>query len=179
MHEAAKEYGTALFALACEQHLEQELLEQSRELLALLEKHPAYVCLLSDPSVAKQQRVAQAKEAFEGRVHPFLMNFVCVLIEAGRAQALLDCIKVYERLYCEANGIGYARVYSAVALSEAQQRALCATLAAKTGKKVELTLHVDPSLIGGVRVSMDGVLYDNTVRFKLDQLRDTLSAVTL
>ena len=100
-------------------------------------------------------------------------------IEAGRAECLRECFKVYDTLYSEAHGICRANVYSAVSLSDAQKEALRHTLEKKTGKRVELLCHIDPSLLGGVRVAMEGELFDGTVRFKLDRLRDALSAVTL
>ena len=179
MREAAKEYGTALYALAAEEGLESRFLEETKQLDALLEKYPTYLQMLSDPSIPKKERAAQAKEALTGHFHSFLVNFVCVLIEAGRAGCLRECVKVYDALYCEAHGICRADVYSAVVLSVEQKETLKHTLEKKTGKRIELLFHLDPSLIGGVRVAMDGELFDGTVRFKLDRLRDSLSAVTL
>lgn len=179
MHEAAKEYGGALFDLAGDECLQDRLLTETRQLDALLAKYPLYMRLLSDPSVPKSERTAQAREALEGQFHSFLVNFVCVLIEAGRADTLRDCFKVYEDLFCKANGICRADVFSAVTLSDAQKETLRLRLEQRMGKRMELRFHTDPALIGGVRVSMDGALFDGTVRFKLDQLRDTLSAVTL
>ena len=179
MREAAKEYGTALYSLAADEGLEDRFLTETRQLDALLEKFPTYQKMLADPSVPKGERVAQAKEALVGRFHSYFVNFVCVLIEAGRADCLRECFSVYDALYSEAHGICRADVYSAVSLSDAQKEALRHTLEKKTGKRVELLFHIDPSLFGGVRVAMEGELYDGTVRFKLDRLRDALSAATL
>ena len=60
-----------------------------------------------------------------------------------------------------------AQVVSAATLDEEQVSALRYLLAQKTGKMVEVALTVDPSLIGGLWVSVDGYLIDNTVRKQL------------
>ena len=46
----------------------------------------------------------------------------------------------------------------------------------KTGKTVRLTVKVDPSLGGGLRVQMGGYRFDNTVVSRMDTLRRALLA---
>ena len=58
-------------------------------------------------------------------------------------------------------------------LEELQEK-LRQKLEAKTGKHVELTVKVEPDLIGGVKLTMGGVQYDGTVRHHLDELQRIL-----
>ena len=44
---------------------------------------------------------------------------------------------------------------------------------------MELTVTVDPDLIGGIRLTMQGVQYDGTVRHHLDELQRILQTSTL
>ena len=57
---------------------------------------------------------------------------------------------------------------------EKLQEKLRQKLEAKTGKHVELTVKVEPDLIGGVKLTMGGVQYDGTVRHHLDELQRIL-----
>ena len=57
---------------------------------------------------------------------------------------------------------------------EELQEKLRQKLEAKTGKHVELTVKVEPDLIGGVKLTMGGVQYDGTVRHHLDELQRIL-----
>ena len=58
--------------------------------------------------------------------------------------------------------------------SQEMQEKLRQKLEAKTGKHVELTVKVEPDLIGGVKLTMGGVQYDGTVRHHLDELQRIL-----
>ena len=56
----------------------------------------------------------------------------------------------------------------------AQQAALKAKLEEISGKQVVLHLNVDPQLIGGLRVDLEGRRYDNSIRTRLDRMRRSL-----
>ena len=64
---------------------------------------------------------------------------------------------------------------SASALDERQKNALIARLAQISGKTVRLRVSVDPSVIGGLRVDMNGHRYDNTISHRLDLMRRRLA----
>ena len=65
---------------------------------------------------------------------------------------------------------------SAVALTEEENAALRAKLSKLSGdRQVKLISSVDPSLIGGVRVEMDGRRYDNTIQDRLGRLKFSLT----
>ena len=44
-----------------------------------------------------------------------------------------------------------------------------------SGRQVKLITTVDPALIGGVRVEMDGRCYDNTIQDRLGRLKRSLT----
>jgi len=68
---------------------------------------------------------------------------------------------------------------TAVPLTEAQHGRLAEKLAKLTGKTVELTNRVDPSVLGGVRLDYDGKRVDGTVQSRLDSIRDLLKNTVL
>jgi len=68
------------------------------------------------------------------------------------------------------------RVVSAAALTEAQLSALKAALSKKTGGPVEISLSTDPSLIGGLRISLGGYVIDGSVKKQLSDMKDSLKS---
>ena len=64
-------------------------------------------------------------------------------------------------------------------LEDAAREKLRAKLAAMTGKTIELTVRVDPSVLGGIRLDMEGTRLDGTVRHRLDALRADIANVML
>jgi len=179
MSKATKEYARALADLAAEEGLEDTLRTQAAAVREILEGERGYCRLLANPEIPKAERVSLLREAFGGRVHPYLTNFLSMLTERGYAYRCADFLAEYERIYCERHQITTAVVTSAVPLSDSQKTRLREKLCQLTGKTVTLVLALDPSLIGGVRVQMDNTLLEDSVRGRLDDMRAALSDITL
>jgi len=179
MSEAAKEYGRALAELAAEEQLEERFLAETRAVRALFAENAEYARLLSSPNIPKGERIALLDQAFGGRVHPFLLNFLKLITERGYAFRTAEFLAEYDRIYCEKHGLVTAYVTSAVPLSEEQKIRLTDKLCTLTGKTVELACSVDPALIGGIRLTVNNKLFEGSVRAALDQMRASLAALTL
>lgn len=176
MTELEKTYGDALYQLALEEHLEGQLLEEMNGICALLRESPEYLRLIGSRALAKAERLALLDEAFGGRVHPYLLNFMKILCERGAFERIGGCKDAFVIAYNERHGIVPARVISATPLSADQEKRLIEALEKKTGKTILLQKQVDASLVGGMRVEMDGKRYDNTVASKMEHLRRALLA---
>ena len=68
-----------------------------------------------------------------------------------------------------------AVVTSAVRLKEAETVALRAKLEKKLGRQVTLQCHVNPELIGGIRVEVDGRVIDGSIRNKLEEIKEVMN----
>ena len=89
------------------------------------------------------------------------------------------CCRRYTALYNADRGIAQAEVTSAVPLSGQQLERLRAKLEEISGKKIQLQPKVDPSVLGGLRVSLEGKLLDGTVKGRLDDLRRKVSETVM
>jgi F-type H+-transporting ATPase subunit delta len=67
-----------------------------------------------------------------------------------------------------------AHVTSASKLTEGQSRALTEVLMKKFNKPVDFTETVDTSLIGGLRVRVNGRILDNTIKKQLNDLKENI-----
>lgn len=67
-----------------------------------------------------------------------------------------------------------AEVYSAVPLTDEQQKALSAALSRKFGKAIHLTLQVKPELLGGLTVRVGDLVYDGSLSHRLDKMKKVL-----
>lgn len=179
MSKAGAEYGGALFELAVEEGLTERLTPEVEEVARILSENPGYVRLLACPTVPVGERLAALREAFEGKIHARLLSFLLLMTENRRAAYLPDALIEYRRLFREYAGIATGRAESAVPLTDGQKERLTAALSRRIGKRVELTYTVDPALLGGVRVTVDGRLFDGTVSEKLAGIREEFSALTL
>ena len=175
MTHFAREYGNALFDLAREENLLEEILDQLKLLEECFSAEPQYIRLMCTRSVSPEERIALADSAFGGRVHVYLLNFIKLLIRRGAMDYFQECAGVYRMRFNEAFNIAEAVVTSAAPVNPQQLEALQAKLEAMSGKRILLHTRVNPELIGGMQVELEGRRYDNSIRTRLDSLRRNLS----
>lgn len=176
MTELGRAYGGALYALAEDEQLENELLAQMDAVCKLLVDNLDYVRLIKDKAIAKNERLSLLDHAFSGQVHPYLLNFMKLLCERSAFGEMPACQAEYISCYNNKHGIIPAKVISAEPLSETQLARLKEALERKSGKHVKLDLQIDAALGGGLRVEMAGKCYDNTLESRMDHLRRALAA---
>ncbi|MBO4353634.1 MAG: ATP synthase F1 subunit delta [Clostridia bacterium] len=179
MNDVSREYGGALFELADGENISKEILDEIRAVAPFFERGSDYVRLLTTPNISAPERVKCVRDAFGGKVNGYLVNFISLMTERGRAYDVADSFVEYERRYNEKNGICTVKVKSAVPLSDSQMDALKAKLSKHFKKTVELSCEVDPSLIGGLTVCADGELIDGSVSAKISEIRKKLAEASI
>lgn len=179
MADVAKEYGQALFELAEEEHIDGLILDELRVLRQILKSNPDLLKLLDAPNINLEDRIKVIDNIFKGKMHVYLCSFLKLMTERRHSPEIFSCLDEYEECYSNKNAIIEAHVSSAVELSETQKESLFEKLREKAGKNVVVKYHVEPELLGGIRVNMDGKLFEGTVRARLDELRNSLKKETL
>ena len=179
MTEIANVYGQALYDLAKDEGLAQEIYQQMTALNQGISAEPAFLQLLCTPSVPKAERCQVLDDSFRERVHPYLLNFLKILTEKGYMRHFSGCCQMYKQQYNKDNGIVPVTAYTAVPLSDELRRKLTAKLSTVTGKTIELDCRIDPETLGGVRLDFDGKQVDGTVRRRLEDIRGLLKNTVL
>ena len=175
MTNLAREYGEGLYELARDEELRPMLHEQLNDIQALLKQEPDFIRLLTSRAVERSNRLKVVDDTFGGRVHPYITNFMKLLIRKEHFEAFPLCCEWFHQRYNEDYGIVEASVTSAVALTDEERAALRVKLAKLSGKQVSLIETVDKAVLGGIRVEMDGRRYDNTIQDRLGRLRVSLT----
>ena len=179
MTQVANTYAEGLYALAQEEGLQKQLLDELSVLRQAVDQEPGYIRLLSAPNLSKAERCQILDDGFRGNVHPYVLNFMKILTEKGYMRHFVDCCDAYRQQYNLEHGILSVRAVSAVALSEEQAQKLTAKLEKVTGKTVELSCRVDPAVLGGMRLDYDGKRVDGTVANRLDTISNMLKNTVL
>jgi F-type H+-transporting ATPase subunit delta len=102
------------------------------------------------------------------------LNFIGVLAHNRRAAALSAVIAAYQRLSAAHRGVVAAEVTTAIKLTAAQAKGVQAALAQALGMEPDITTHVDPAILGGLKVKVGSRLFDASLRSKLDSLKFAL-----
>ncbi len=175
MTEVGTQYGGALYALARDEGLAQQLHEELSCLRESFTAEPDFSALLSNPALPKAQRCQILEDSFRGKLHPYVLNFLKLLTEKGYLRHFPHCCQAYSDAYYEDAGILPVQAYTAVALDGDQAARLKEKLAAITGKQILLTNPIDPSVLGGIRLDYRGVRLDDTLAHRLAAVRDALT----
>jgi F-type H+-transporting ATPase subunit delta len=177
MTKTAKLYGGSLYDLAAEEKLTEELLEELGLVKEVFRENKDYLTLLAEPSIPKAERVKLLDDAFGGKVHLYLSNFLKLLCENGMLREFNDCCREFKARYNEDHNIAEAVVTSAVALSGEQAEALKAKLTAMSNKTIVLTQKVDSHVLGGLKVELEGRQLDGTAQGRLSGLRKKVTEI--
>lgn len=168
-------YGQALYQLAKDEQTDKAILHQLQVLEDAFSQEPDFLRLLETPQLSKQERCALVDDSFRGKLHPYLLNFLKILTEKGRARSFGRCCRAYRQQYNEDHDILSVLVVSAVELTQPQSQRLAQKLEKRTGKTVQLQFRVEPACLGGIRLDYDGNRVDGTVKTRLDSLRSQLN----
>jgi ATP synthase F1 delta subunit len=167
-------YGSALYEAADDLGEIEAFRDEISELGALFKEYPEYFHLLATPTLDLAARKSIAKETFSGKVRPEVLNFIYVLIDKRRISEFGGIARAFETECDERNGITKGLIYSAVPLSEGQLKEFEKQTTRLLQKDVSLVNEVDVSLIGGVKIYLEGKLIDASVRSHLDELKEKL-----
>ncbi len=175
MTEFGREYGEGLYALCAEEKIDLDVQKELLSLRQIFRENEDFVKLLGNMTLSKEERVAIADAAFTGQVHEYVLNFIKILVERGSIHEFSECVSAYQDCYNRDHQVAVAEVTTARPLSDTQRKLLIARLRQMTGKEIEIKEKIDPSVMGGVLLNMDGKRYDNTVKSRLTAIKQTMS----
>jgi len=171
----SRRYAKAIFAIAKEQN-QLERIGEELDALASLASHPDLAAIVSNPILGEESRAAIARTCAEQlRLDPMTRNFVFLLAEHKRLDQLVGIADHYRRFVDQALGRTRASIVSAVDLPANDRQKLVAALEQLTGKTVLTTERVDPELLGGVVVEVQGKVYDGSVQRQLQRLAASIA----
>ena len=147
----SKTYGDALFALAVEEHMVDQLYEEAQAVAQILRENTELTRLMNHPKIEKEEKVRLIEDIFKGRIGDELVGLLRMLVQKGHYKEtdqvftyFIDRVKEYKK-------IGTAYVTSAMELTPQQKQAVEQKLL-DTTKYVQFEIHytTDPALIGGM-----------------------------
>ncbi len=136
--------------------------------------NPDVKALASNPNLTDRQVADTLIAVLGSGVSSEAKNFIEVLVKNGRVTLLPEIGAQFQDLKNANEGAADAQIISAFEMSHTQLSDLVAALSKKFGRKLNPTVTVDNSLIGGVRVVVGDEVLDTSVRTKLQQMQVAL-----
>ncbi len=174
--EIGRLYAEAILHVAEEKGQSEELLEELNGLVEYLDSNPDLDRFLASPMIEAEPRAQVIEQAFRGRASDLLLDSLLVVNRKGRLSALRAIATAYRAELRNLRGWVDIHVRTAVPLTDALRQRLEQTLAAATGRKPTLIEKVDPAVIGGLVVEVEGRKIDASVASRLHDLSEALLA---
>ncbi len=172
--EVARKYAKALFLSIKERDLIDPAYEQFQSLRELIRTAPGTLQALSGPRIPLDKKIDLIKRVFGDAMDPLHVEFLSVLTRKRRISFLPDIIDELRRLIEAEKGMCRVTVITAVELSNTEEEKLRQRLETRTGQTVLLEKTVDPHILGGMIVMVDGETIDGSVRHALKRLEEQL-----
>ena len=170
MEELAQVYANALFEVASENDVTDDVREQLGQFADELDENRDLQVFLFSPYFSSQEKKDGIRKIVDGADERFL-NFLELLAERHRMPALFRIRRAYDALWRKENKLLPVTVTSAVELDEGLVEGLGKRIEEQTGKKVELTSKVDSDVLGGLVLQVGNMVLDASIRNRLEQLR--------
>ncbi len=171
----SRRYAKALVQLGAEQKMVERFGEELVRVNAALAAEKRLRLFLEAPTLPLEKKTALLADLTATlQLSPGIKNFLGLLLQKDRVKYLPQIEGNFREFADELSGILRARIATAGELDRGQREAIKAALEAKTGKKVELKVNLDPSLIGGLQAEIGGRVFDGSLRTQLKRMEDTL-----
>jgi len=174
--DVVRGYAEAMFSIAEAEGELEPVEEQVYAFAKMVEKRAKVREALIDPELPNENKRNLIGEVLGERANPVAVNLLGMLVEQGRARDIGRIAESLAEVAAERRQQVVGEVRSAVPLTDAQRRRLAEALSSATGRQVEVKVIVDPDLVGGVVARVGDVIFDGSIRSRLDEAKQQLTA---
>ena len=170
-------YAEALFTVA---RAEKALPAVEDELYAFakaLEQNTPLRDALTDAALPAENKKGVVADILGERANPLTVSLLGFVVDAGRARELPKIVQRLAEVAAGERDQALAEVRSAVELSAAQRERIADALSKATGRKVDVKVVVDPSVVGGVVARVGDEIFDGSVATRLVDAKQRLGSV--
>jgi F-type H+-transporting ATPase subunit delta len=171
---AHRMYARALFQAAREEGMLEEVASEQRMLATALRESPQLQSFLRNPQIDPPDKAAVLEQLVEGASH-LTRNFVRLVAQKGRSGELAEMSDELDALVDREQGRLAVELTTAYELSDEEASSIVERIEQASGRKVEASRSVDPSLVGGLVLQIGSFRADGSVRGRLERLRQELA----
>jgi F-type H+-transporting ATPase subunit delta len=175
-HAVTSRYALALIELASESNKIAQVERDLAELVKMIRASADLSTVIYSPSLSrdKQDKAIQAiadKAKFDGLTR----NFLGVLVKNRRLNAVEGIIEAVRTELSRRRGEVTVEVQTAQDMTATQMESLQRAIAKSLGREVALKAKVEPSILGGLIVTVGSKMIDDSVARKLERLKAAMS----
>lgn len=172
--ELAFQYASALFSLLNEKELSYAQ-KKMKEIDLALKSDSDFLHFLSSYSLPLEEKEKLIGKVINQKEHRDLHAFLCLIAKKHRYGIFHLITSEFISLCHQKDGVLEGICYSASSLSIEELARIENALSKKLSSKVSLTNVVDKRLLGGVKVAIDGKIFENSLKSQLEDMQSRLT----
>jgi F-type H+-transporting ATPase subunit delta len=167
--KVGKRYAVAIYDIAEEKGRVKEVYETLNSIMETYLENLEFKNLVAHPLISKEDKKAFVKKVFPN-FDEIETDIVDYLIDRDRLLDIRSIVAEYLKIYYERNQIVDVEATFALEPSETQKENLIKKLEVKTGKKINLTVKIDSSIIAGGILKIGDEIIDGSIKRQLETL---------
>jgi F-type H+-transporting ATPase subunit delta len=174
---AAIRYARALLDVAVKEQADLELIERELAQFAdLFTQYPLLEKVLLNPAVpVPRKRAAVAELLSTAKFTSIVSKLLALLADRDRLVLVPDLVTAYRSRLLDYRGLVRADVTTATPIDAGRKDEIQKALATLTGRTVQLSTKIDPSIIGGLVAQIGSTVYDASIARQLEKMKERLT----
>lgn len=173
----ARNYAEALLNVAVGIGAEKAVKDSLELVNNSVKVSPEFRAFLLSKRISETQKAEAVKSALGDQCHPIVSDFLGLIAGENLVKLLIEISKAYHVKFAEAMNFVAVTAHITNKMSNSGEAELKSSLETVLGKSTELTINVDPSLIGGIKLRVGNTFLDASIQNQLENMRHSLLKV--
>ena len=174
MSDRIESYAQAMLSVARFENRLTDIEDEVFRFARTVESSEELRLALTDPALPLTRKLAVIEDLLGQRALQTSVALVTLIVSAGHAGEMSAIVDRFVELAAADRSEVVAEVRSAIPLDDDQKTRLATALSSRTGKRVEVKVIVDASVLGGISARIGDTVIDGSIRHRLDQLKETI-----
>ena len=173
--DIVKLYSRAFFELAVSNNNFENISKEVTNLQKVLSQDSSILEVISAPIYSDQEQIELVNKIIKNLdLSEMIANTLMLLAQNKRLELLLDILNYFEVILSENSGYKIAEVTVSYELSATEKNNIQKRLEKELDSKVQLSLRIDPQILGGIIIKVDNKMLDASLKKKFIYLNDNV-----
>jgi F-type H+-transporting ATPase subunit delta len=167
-------YAQGLYKVALKEENVTQFSVRLHSIMNILKSVPELNQLFITRRVQIEDKMVMLKNILGDKISGIEMDLIVLLIENGHMLLYGEILKRFDYLLDKKSEITQVQITSSTRLPDDEVQKISLTIENKIQKKLNINMHIDTSLMGGIKLRVGNTLIDGSVSNRLQKMRDTL-----
>lgn len=163
-------YAKALLSSAKEAKVEEQVYSEMTTLESAFAQIQLLKQAMTNPTLTKEEKIKLLNSVFNNKASKLTQGFITLVVENGREDYFHRIALSFQELYRKDKNIVVTHLTTAIELDEPLKKKIIQSVEEQENSKVELRTEINPDIIGGYILDIDGKRLDASIIRQLSKL---------